>query len=597
MSKKSFARLIRIVTGTFGTGRDEVPSLETSLTKLEKFAHFWVLVIQSFVRNRCPVRASALSYTTLLALIPMLVVVMSVSSWLLKSKGEEQIGTFIERFIEYVVPSRVGAEHSPTTPLESVATTTNDSPALPETGVAVEAADTNTLTVAESTVSNAPPAAAVAPLTQDARVVAAKDRAASQIRQFIQNANSGALGSVGAVFLLWTAIVMLSRIEDTFNDIWGVTRGRNWLSRIVLYWATISLGPVLLIVALTLASGPRFQQTREMLFVVPYLEPLISQLLPVVLICFTFSMLYKLVPNTKVNFSAAFVGGTFAGVSWFLFNVISLHFATSAVTASIIYGGLALIPLLMVGLYAVWAIVLFGAQVAYAFQNRESYLQEKLAENVNQRGREFVALRLMTCIGQRFDRSLPPPTISEMSRELGIPSKLIQQVLQTLLAARLVVEVAGGESGYVPARPLEAINCHHVLLAMRATQGQDLRTREEPARAEVYGEFARIQAAEKEAASTVSMLALVNRALSRPELAPSNVAAPTPEPVAATSIVTELPFEPRPGSAASAVDLEPTVPVEVEPAVAVSAMPAVSDKKAHPVQTELSNEEERSFPL
>jgi len=596
MSKKSFARLIRIVTGTFGTGRDEMHSLETSLTRVERFVHFWVLVVQSFVRNRCPIRASALSYTTLLALIPMLVVAMSVSSWLLKSKGEEQIGAFIEQFIEYVVPSRVGKGDSPTTPTESTANTTTDVSTLPEAIPTAEVMDSNALVVTESRDSNAPPAVTTAPLSKDARVVAAKERAAAQIRQFIQNANSGALGSVGVVFLLWTAILMLSRIEDTFNDIWGVTRGRNWLSRIVLYWATISLGPILLITALGLASGPRFQSTREMLFVVPYLEPLVSQLLPVILICFTFSMLYKLVPNTKVSFSAAFAGGTFAGVAWCLFNLISLHFATSAVTASVIYGGLALVPLLMVGLYAVWAIVLFGAQVAYAFQNRESYLQEKLAENVNQRGREFVALRLMTCIGQRFDRSLPPPTISEMSRELGIPSKLIQQVLQTLLAARLVVEVAGGESGYAPARPLEAINCHHVLLAMRATQGQELRTREEPTRAEVYGEFARIQAAEKEAASVISMLTLVNRAQSHPELVAPVGGAAVAQP-SATPVVTELPFEPKPGDQQPHATVSESPAVELEPASAAAPAQSASAEKEPSAPAEPSTEEDRSFPL
>ena len=93
MPNKSLTRLIRIVTGTFGSGREDLFSLEASLTRFEKFVHFWVLVWQSFVRNRCPVRASALSYTTLLALIPMLAVAMSVSSVFLKTKGEEQIET------------------------------------------------------------------------------------------------------------------------------------------------------------------------------------------------------------------------------------------------------------------------------------------------------------------------------------------------------------------------------------------------------------------------------------------------------------------------------------------------------------------------
>jgi membrane protein len=581
MSKKSFARLIRIVTGTFGTGKDEVPSLETSLTKLEKFAHFWVLVSQSFVRNRCPVRASALSYATLLALIPMLAVAMSVTSMFLKSEGQEQIESFIQQFVERMVPSVLTETNAPDPVIEPEPVVSLD----PEV---VDSFDT-TNAPAGLTQTNAP--------ISDARVVVAQKKAANYIHTFIQNTYSGTLGATGVIMLIFVAISMLSRIEATFNDIWGVARGRNWLSRIVLYWATITLGPLLLVGALGLASGSHFTRTRDLINTVPFLEPVISQLLPVVVICVTFALFYKLVPNTKVHFTAALVGGAMAGTGWHIINSISLSLATGAVNASKIYGSLALIPLFMASLYMIWLTVLFGAQVAYAFQNRDSYLQEKLAENVNQRGREFVALRLMTCIGQRFDRSLPPPTISEMSRELGIPTKLVQQVLQTLLAARLVVEASGPESGYVPARPLQAITCHHVLLAMRATQGQELRTREEPARAEVYGEFARIQAVEKEAASAMTMLALVNRAQSRLELAAASAVA-EPSPAAAPAIVTELPFEPKPGGAQAEVPAAEPELIEIEPAEAATPAPSpTSGKRSEPAQTEPSNEEDRSFPL
>jgi hypothetical protein len=75
-----------------------------------------------------------------------------------------------------------------------------------------------------------------------------------------------------------------------------------------------------------------------------------------------------------------------------------------------------------------------------------------------------------------------------------------------------VVETAGAETAYLPARPMESITCHDLLLAMRASQGQELATREEPTRQEVFGEFQRIQEAERQAASSVTLLALVNRA-------------------------------------------------------------------------------------
>src|SRR5216110_824973 len=74
------------------------------LSRLQKFAHFWILVGKSFTRNRCPVRASALAYATLLALVPMLAVVVSVTSTFLKNEGEEQIDAFIVRLVSSVVP-------------------------------------------------------------------------------------------------------------------------------------------------------------------------------------------------------------------------------------------------------------------------------------------------------------------------------------------------------------------------------------------------------------------------------------------------------------------------------------------------------------
>lgn len=505
MASKSFARLVRILSGSFGSRREDLQSLDANLTRLERFAHFWALVVQSFVRNRCPVRASALSYTTLLALVPMLAVAMSVTTMFLKSEGREKIETFIQQFIENLVPdaptNRVAELWADTNHVFAAAPPPAPSPARSEPDSAAEAGEAAT-----------PAAPELSPEQIRATLdVLGKQRAAAQIYRFIENTYSGALGVTGVVFLLWMAIVMLARIEETFNDIWGVARGRNWLSRIVLYWTTITLGPLLLIGALGLASGPHFAKTRALLDAVPMLRPLISQLLPLAIICLTFTLFYKLMPNTKVNFTAALTGGALAGTAWLLFNQLSFYLGARAITASKIYGGLALIPLLMFGLYVVWLIVLFGAQTAYAFQNREAYLQERLVENVNQRGREFIALRLMTSIGQRFARGLPPPTVRELSRELGIPSKLVHQVLQTLLAARLVVEVAGSEPAFAPARPLETINCHHILMAMRAGQGQEPPTREEPLRSELLGEFARIQAAERDAATRVTMLDLVSR--------------------------------------------------------------------------------------
>ena len=90
--------------------------------------------------------------------------------------------------------------------------------------------------------------------------------------------------------------------------------------------------------------------------------------------------------------------------------------------------------------------------------------------------------------------------------------------MQPLLAARIVVEIGGNEAGYSPARPLDAITAHHILHAMRTGGGQELPMRDGPVRAEVLGEFARIEEAEETAASSITMLALVNRAQAKLEI-------------------------------------------------------------------------------
>jgi membrane protein len=491
-----------------------------------------VLVARSFVRNRCPVRASALSYATLLALIPMLAVAISVTSSLLKKEGEERIYHFIDRLVSSVMPpATLGANapaHSANPGTHSFLapgslsssqlpstneSTSGDAPAITKSAPAT-GSDDSSLAMAPSGETNTPSLSGA----DDARVAAAQKEAARRIHEFVQNTRSGTLGITGMVVLVFVAISMLSRIEETFNDIWGVTCGRNWLMRIVLYWTAITLGPLLLVGAAGLASGPHLQTTQNLISKMPFVGGFLFKLLPLVLLWLTFTLLYQLVPNTKVRFSAALVGGILGGTLWQVNNVFGFLYVSRVVTNSKIYGSLGLVPVFMAGLYLSWLILLFGAQVAYAFQNRSLYLQEKIAENVNQRGREFVALRLMTSIGQRFHRGLPAATIHEMSSELGIPSRLSQQVLQTLIAAHIVIEISGVEPAYVPARPLETINAHHVLQAMRATQGHELITRDEPLRQEVYGEFARIQEAEKQAASTLTMLALVNRAEARLEL-------------------------------------------------------------------------------
>lgn len=447
---------------------------EQQLTRLQRFLHFWALVARSFVRNRCPVRASALAYFSLLALVPMLAVVIGITSSFLKHQGEKPIEAFVARLVESVTPE-----------------------ARPAPFIGPMAPD--------------PEAEAKARLVRETR-----ERITGQIMTFVGNIRGGALGATGVVALLSVVILMLARIEDAFNDIWGVTRGRPWHLRVIQYWFAISLGPLLLLSAAALTSGPYLGWVRGLLahtgLAGELALRLALRLLPYVILSTAFALLYLYVPNTKVQWRAAAVGGVVAGVLWQLNQQFSVLYVSRVVSNTNIYGSLGAIPVFMIGLYVSWAILLFGAQVAYAWQNRRAYLQERQVELVNQSSREFAALRLLTHICLHFERGDPPPRLTGLAEETGISQRLANQLLESLRAGGLIVEIAGPEPAYAPARPPDQITAAQVIHTLRAGTGQDLATRADPAREAVREEFERIREAERTAAGRVTLHDLARRA-------------------------------------------------------------------------------------
>ncbi|HWF19865.1 MAG TPA: YhjD/YihY/BrkB family envelope integrity protein [Verrucomicrobiae bacterium] len=473
------------------------------LSRVHRFIHFWVLVWKSFSRNRGPARAAALAYTTLLALIPMIFVVVSVSSSILRQEGGQRVNKFIDHFLVSMTPP-LAVTNNPQNEVNSTSTNTQSS-----------ANPTNTENFAANSQTNFPSATVGSGNTNapsDANTaIASRQQLVQKINDFIRSIQSGTLGVTGIAGLIIAAILMLRSIETTFNDIWGVTQSRHWWAQVMQYSAVLLIGPTLLAVGLGLTGSQHLESAREMFTRMPFFSHLLFKTTPVVLLCLAFAGFYVVMPNTKVHWSAALVGGLVSGLLWHLNNYLSVLYVSRWITNSKIYGSLAVIPIFMAGVYISWWILLFGAQVAYAYQNRAAYLQEKQTEVVNQRGREFVALRLMECIGMRFQHAEPPASIAEIAERLAVPSRLIQQIIQNLLSSRLVVEISGLELAYVPARPLEQITCHDILLAMRVGWGQELATREEPARVGVFGEFEKIMEAEKRAASSVTLRMMVDR--------------------------------------------------------------------------------------
>ncbi|MBI5384932.1 MAG: YihY family inner membrane protein [Verrucomicrobia bacterium] len=464
MASDSVGKFKRLTSATQDFLEEKIDSLETFESAWwRRTAHFWMLVGKSFWRNRCPVRASALAYTTLLALIPMLAIAVSVTMSLLQSEGEKPIRAAIDYLVANVAPA-----------------------------LNLEVKDGDTAAAGKR-----------------AEVVA-------QITRFIANIRSGTLGVTSTIALMFVAIGLLRTIEAAFNDIWGVTRGRGWVRSFVQYWAAITLGPISLALALGLTTSPHLERTARLLESLGIFGTAFLQLLPFVVLSLAFGLFYQFMPNTRVRWSAALAGGVVGGCLWQFNNLFNVLYASRVISKmeaySKIYGSLSIIPLFLIGLYVSWLIVLFGAQVAYAFQNRQAYLQDKVAESVTQRGREFVALRIMAHVAAGFQRGDKAPSVDQLANLLGVPTRLISQILQSLLRARLVVEVVDRENGIAPARPLDQITAHQIVQALRTGQGAELATRDDALRAAVRDDYDRIRQAEQAVAETLTLEAMVSRA-------------------------------------------------------------------------------------
>jgi membrane protein len=398
------------------------------VSKLRTAVQFLYLVVRGCTDNRFPMRAAALSFTTLLALVPLLAVAFSFAKSFLRESSADFVPKLLDKIVVLVAPQ---LQYMPLG--ENVA-----GPVVP--GQVVVSAQ-------------------------------ARQQAVEQIQQFLANIDAGALGTVGTIFLAVVAIRLLMTIEHTFNDIWGVARGRSIWRKVVYYWTSVTMGPLLLVAAIVFTGASEFSHFVDKLHLAPWLARMIVYAAPFVLLWVGFSAMYGLMPNTQVRASAAIAGGIVGGTLWQLNNLLSTLYLSRVVTYSKIYGSLGIVPVFLVGLYFSWLIVLFGAQVSFAVQNVRSYLLQRASERIDQAGRELIACRAVLSACQAFLTGQKPPSAQEIADRIGAPVHLLNRLANRLTEGGILRLVNDQASGLIPARPPEAISVTDVLQVTRTVNG------------------------------------------------------------------------------------------------------------------------------
>lgn len=411
---------------------DEWPVEDVSVRpvakKLRTAVQFVVLVVQGFVGNRCPLRAAALCYTTLLALVPLLAVVFSISQGFLRESSADVVPKVLDAIIAKVAPQ---LEYIPTEGTAGVPATKGRVVVSPE----------------------------------------ARQQVVENIQAFISNVNAGAVTTIGSLFLAFVAIRLLMTIELTFNDIWGVQKGRSIWRKVVYYWTSITLGSVVLVSAIAVTGTAEFSQAIGKFAFVPGFQRLLLRLAPYVILWVGFAFMYGLMPNTHVRLNAALAGGIVAGTLWQVNSLLSTMYLSRVVTYSKIYGALGILPVFLIGLYFSWLIVLFGAQVSFAVQNVKNYMQQRASEKIDQQGRELLACRMVLQVCHAFLHGQEPPSTQEIADRIHAPVQLLNQLVGRLTDGGVLRVVSDQDNGLAPARPPESITVADVLHVVRTNDG------------------------------------------------------------------------------------------------------------------------------
>ncbi len=293
--------------------------------------------------------------------------------------------------------------------------------------------------------------------------------------QYIKSTKNGIIIGVGLVLLFWSVMSVLGNIEQSFNDIWEVKRSRNFARKFTDYIALVIVAFLFLVSSssmIVFVSG-KFNDYAAL----SYVGKLVSSILPYVLICFVFTILILIMPNTKVNFLSALVGGVVAGI---LFQVLQYYFINVMVGVSrinAIYGSFAALPLFLIWMQFSWLIVMFGAEISFAMQNVNSYEFEADTKNVSLEYKRIVALSICHHIIKRFEKGEEPVNSLQLSMDLMIPIRLINEILFDLLRSRVLIEVtkeSGGEASYLPALDINKLTTSKVLNMIETTGSENL---------------------------------------------------------------------------------------------------------------------------
>ena len=278
------------------------------------------------------------------------------------------------------------------------------------------------------------------------------------VDSYMQHTQEGWFLGFGLLLLLYTVYNLVANIENTFNMIWQVPKGRSYVRRFTDYFSAFLLIPVFLVCSsgISIGASAVINTLLEYQVIGPIYKIGVS-IAPLIINILLFTALYMFVPNTKVQLKHALYGGIFAAIGFQLFQYLYINGQIWVSRYNAIYGSFALLPLLLLWMQLSWVICLIGAEIAYAGQNVQNYEYERDSKNISRRYLDFVTLVIAYLIIKRFENGETPYTAIEISAHYKIPVRLTKRVLYLLMDIGIVNEIRD-ENQYTNYQPAMDIN-------------------------------------------------------------------------------------------------------------------------------------------
>ena len=323
---------------------------------------------------------------------------------------------------------------------------------------------------------------------------------ASQILQYIQATKVTSLGVFGVVALLCDLVIVMTNVEKAFNKTWHVSHTRPLGRKVSDYLSIFLIFPILMAVALSISSS--FWGLQHIIHVLAGILPAIfftatRWLVSLGILWLAFIFIYLVMPNAKVNFWSAILGGVVGGTVWQIAQEIFIWIQGASAYYNAIYGALYNLLFLFIWMFWCWLILLFGAEVAFAHQNLGRLTREFLRPAPPDPVDEYLGLAALIFIGARFYRRQPPLSLEELAELLPGTNNLAARVTRMLQDCNLVVEVVPAKRQpspqFLPNMPLEQATVAEILDCLRHSREEAL-TRSLEAQPQLAGLFHRLLA-------------------------------------------------------------------------------------------------------